>query len=66
MSRKLASVLGLLGLLAWSWPGPRAVPTPPRTWVVAVGIDDYVRESIPDLRFAAADARLMAAVSPGG
>ena len=33
---------------------------PPQTYAVVVGIDDYVRPSIPKLRYAVADAKLFA------
>jgi len=32
----------------------------PQTWVVSVGVDDYVKESVPDLEYAGADAKLIA------
>lgn len=32
---------------------------PPQTWVVSVGVDEYVSESVPDLKFAGADAKLV-------
>ena len=31
------------------------------SWAVLVGIDDYVKDSIPDLRYASADAKLLGA-----
>jgi len=43
--------LGLASGLAWG--------EPPRTWVISVGVDDYVQDSIPDLKFAGADAKLV-------
>lgn len=56
--RWLPSVALAVSLVAA--PGLGAPARPPQTWVVAVGIDDYVREAIPDLRFADADAHLLA------
>ncbi len=44
--------LGCLLLLS-----PLARARPP--WVVLVGVDDYVQEGIPDLRYAGADAKLL-------
>jgi uncharacterized caspase-like protein len=31
----------------------------PQTWVVSVGVDEYVTPSVPDLKFAGADAKLI-------
>lgn len=33
---------------------------PPQTWAVVVGIDDYIRKSITDLKYAGSDAKLFA------
>lgn len=51
-------VAGLLaGGLGWLSPAVRAEG---QTWAVVVGIDDYTKESIPDLRYAGADAKVFA------
>jgi uncharacterized caspase-like protein len=54
--RPLTSGL-LMGGLAWLAPPARAQG---QTWAVVVGIDDYAKESIPDLRYAGADAKVLA------
>lgn len=47
-------------LLACLAGASQAQPAQGKTWVVSVGIDDYQRDSVPDLQFADADAKLMA------
>ena len=49
---KLAILCGLISAIPFKASGEGQI------WAVAVGVDDYVRESIPDLRFACADAKL--------
>lgn len=31
----------------------------PQTWVISVGVDDYIQDAVPDLKFAGADAKLI-------
>ncbi len=52
MTRKLAR----LGIALWAG----ALPVWGEPWAIFVGVDDYLKESIPDLRCAGADAKLLA------
>lgn len=53
MRRKLLTTLLVLGWTA-------AAGAQGTTWALVVGVDDYVQESVPDLRYAVADAKLFA------
>jgi uncharacterized caspase-like protein len=57
MANKEILLAGLLLLSFWSRP---SWAQPGQVWVISVGIDDYVQESIPDLKYAGADAKLVA------
>ncbi|MFN8612163.1 MAG: caspase family protein [Vulcanimicrobiota bacterium] len=48
------------GLLAAGLGLTPPVPAEGQTWAVVVGIDDYSKESIPDLRYAGSDAKVFA------
>jgi uncharacterized caspase-like protein len=52
VTRKLAR----LGIALWAG----ALPVWGEPWAIFVGVDDYLKESIPDLRCAGADAKLLA------
>jgi hypothetical protein len=55
-SRYLARFLLAAGLLA----GSSAVSAEGKVWALVVGVDDYVKDSVSDLRYAVADAKLFA------
>jgi hypothetical protein len=45
-------------LLGFAWACSAPARSQGQTWAVCVGVDDYLRETIQDLRFACADAKL--------
>lgn len=40
--------------------GAVAQPSAGQTWAVVVGVDDYIKPGVPDLRYACSDAKLLA------